>query len=803
MHFTLPTISIGRREKLRKSYLIALAAVLAFSSLLFQGVAVAGAPLSGAIFTGLEDGGQVNANHYADKRDVYLNAGPPPNAPQDSAGLPDGNYYFQVTDPSGKFLLSQDPVYCREFRVENGRIEEYVSIGRTYTAKGKTVPCYMDGWQYGKHDLGISVDHLAISIQLMPYKDTPNKGGVYKVWATPIEYFDGDPTKVDNGYRGGYFHGFIPGHSKTDNFKVKKGKQVPTPELKMCKFEDLNGNGAWDEGEQGISGWMFEVTDPLSVTNTYATGADGCVVIDVSVDGYYTITEEMPEGWSVTATIVNGVPVEPAQSVTLEVDSGEMMSYSVTFGNFECFEVSGHKYNDLNGNGQLDPNDPGIAGWGVTLYRSTDSIVWTEYASTTTDANGYYSFEVCEGGDFKVEEEDRSGWTPTSQTSFTFTGTSGTDQGPFEFLNFECFMVEGYKYEDMHGDGDWDEGDMGMEGWTINLYKMGAGGWQLIASTTTDSNGYYSFEVCEGGQFKVSEELHHAWQATSPADVIFCGESGKTQSVDFFNFKLGMICGTKWYDLNMNGVKDGDEQGIEGFKIELYKNGDLYATTTTDENGRYCFNDLRPGNYEVKEVMPNNPDDYWIWVQTYPEGSWLFEPLLSSTRTCDTDFGNIVEYTGGLTWGYWKTHTGLDAPEKDPAYDLLPDYPMEVDVEMPDGDYLVDNVYDAKYVYDGAGDYPASCSGDCRSLFRAQLLGLHMNLLKFTDMGDAVYEYEGDPYSGMTVQEIYEAAIDLLTDGMYHDFESFQQTLDRINNNGHADPGEHVLIMVTPPAPEY
>ena len=181
---------------MKKSYLILLAVALAISSLLFQGMAVAGAPLSGAIFTGLEDGGQVNANHYADKRDVYLNAGPPPNAPQDSAGLPDGNYYFQVTDPSGKKLLSEDPVKCREFRVKGGVFWEYVSKNETYMngngKKAKVVPCYMDGWQHGKHDTGFSIDHNSLTIQLMPYKNTPNRGGVYKAWATPIEFFEGD-----------------------------------------------------------------------------------------------------------------------------------------------------------------------------------------------------------------------------------------------------------------------------------------------------------------------------------------------------------------------------------------------------------------------------------------------------------------------------------------------------------------------------------------------------------------------------------------------------------------------------------
>ena len=70
-------------------------------------VAVAcGGPLPGAIFTTMPDGSRVNANIYTNAYDVYLDGGPGPNAPPGAAGLPEGDYYFQVTDPSGKKLLS-------------------------------------------------------------------------------------------------------------------------------------------------------------------------------------------------------------------------------------------------------------------------------------------------------------------------------------------------------------------------------------------------------------------------------------------------------------------------------------------------------------------------------------------------------------------------------------------------------------------------------------------------------------------------------------------------------------------------
>ncbi|MHC4574097.1 MAG: hypothetical protein ACYS76_08190 [Planctomycetota bacterium] len=83
-------------------------------------------PLPGAIFTTLEDGSRVNANIYEAMEDVYLDGGPPQNAPSTAAGLPEGDYYFQVTDPSGKVLLSLDPVKCRRFHVNAYGVIDYV-----------------------------------------------------------------------------------------------------------------------------------------------------------------------------------------------------------------------------------------------------------------------------------------------------------------------------------------------------------------------------------------------------------------------------------------------------------------------------------------------------------------------------------------------------------------------------------------------------------------------------------------------------------------------------------------------------
>src|SRR5713226_1572826 len=139
-----------------RKVLASLSVVLA---VLFLASVPAYAQLSGAIFTTNSNGSEVNGNIYPSKDAVYLDGGPPPGAPQTAAGLPNGTYVFQVTDPSGKHLLSTDAAKCRQFTVLNGIITGVVNVG---------------GCQ---HATGTDADEPgAVTVQLIPYLDTPNNG---------------------------------------------------------------------------------------------------------------------------------------------------------------------------------------------------------------------------------------------------------------------------------------------------------------------------------------------------------------------------------------------------------------------------------------------------------------------------------------------------------------------------------------------------------------------------------------------------------------------------------------------------
>jgi SdrD B-like domain len=93
-------------------------------------------------------------------------------------------------------------------------------------------------------------------------------------------------------------------------------------------------------------------------------------------------------------------------------------------GPFAPVSVSGVVYNDLNGNGVPDPGEPGLAGSTVDLLNSANTII----SSTTSDANGDYSFSISSSGSFTLEEIVPGGFfqtQPGPPGTYSFTTTSG------------------------------------------------------------------------------------------------------------------------------------------------------------------------------------------------------------------------------------------------------------------------------------------------------------------------------------------------------------------------------------------
>jgi len=263
----------------------------------------------GAIFTTLPNGDEVNFNIYDAKEDVYLDGGPGPGAPQTAAGLDDGVYVFQVTEPSGKTLLSTDPAKCRRFVVSTGIIIGVVPTGGC------------------EHVTGVDIDHGAVTVQLMPYLDTPNNGGEYKAWVTSEDDFLlgcaalGVPNGLDVVNCGpktqGNAHGFIPRHSKTDNFKVGVHNNLEID----TRFYDENGNL--------LDGRAVTWNDTLGSSNTKYSYQDvGLGVlhfahIEAVEQGFHKVTVENQPGCTVTKFFSDSVEMSGPGTIIVQVKNND------------------------------------------------------------------------------------------------------------------------------------------------------------------------------------------------------------------------------------------------------------------------------------------------------------------------------------------------------------------------------------------------------------------------------------------------------------------------------------------------
>jgi hypothetical protein len=143
------------------------------------------------------------------------------------------------------------------------------------------------------------------------------------------------------------------------------------------------------------------------------------------------------------------------------------------------------------------------------------------------------------------------------------------------------------------------------------------------------------------------------WQQTYPAAPgtysVTLAMGDQAFDLNFGN-RAGSIRGLKWYDRDLDGVKDDEELGLANWTIYLDANGNGSLdngekSTTTDADGNFAFLDVLPGPYTVAEVLKPN------WVQTYPAapGSHTFTLELAEQRV-GVDFGNSISSIGGVVW---------------------------------------------------------------------------------------------------------------------------------------------------------
>ena len=264
-----------------------------------------------------------------------------------------------------------------------------------------------------------------------------------------------------------------------------------------------------------------------------------------------------------------------------------------------------------------------------------------------------------------VDGSNQAG-TPVGYKSKLLPGGTGTGgsyycgyKAPykqFEPCSKQTVSLGNFVWNDYDGDGKKDENEYGLPGVTVRLYRDNGNGdnnlpTTPIATTETNSQGFYQFTGLEEGKYHASITILPGFTRTGdsttsfnpdnnvdndnnavypadarPGEQIYTGVITLTAGEEPTEDKDGngpdgnntldlAICGNMaigdfvWDDKNGNGIQDAGEPGINGAVVRiLYPDGVttwFEKTHTWDgRDGYYDFTNLGPGTFKLTFETP-------------------------------------------------------------------------------------------------------------------------------------------------------------------------------------------------------
>ena len=385
-------------------------------------------------------------------------------------------------------------------------------------------------------------------------------------------------------------------------------------------YRDDNRSNSLNGGEAGYPEQTVQLLDKdgqvIKTTKTDANGnysfdnlPDGTYSVKVVKDGALTDLEQTEDP--------DGAKDSASEPITLDEDNPTKKN--VNFGYVPDYFIKGTIYRDGNRSGALDAGEKLYEGVTVNLVGADGTVV----ATTTTDADGTYSFDKLPAGTYTVtvaQDGPIAGLEQTGDPDATKDNSSepitlNNDNPSTTDVNFGYIAdnsLSGTVYRDDSRNGDQDGTEPGYSGVTVQL--LDASG-NVVATTTTDTNGTYSFSKLPDGTYSVKVvkdgELADTEQTEDPdatkdnaSEPVTLGEDNPTKDhIDFGYVPDYSIHGLVYRDGDRDETHGVTEKGYANQTVELRdKDGKVVATTTTDANGAYSFEKLPAGDYTVKVV---------------------------------------------------------------------------------------------------------------------------------------------------------------------------------------------------------
>lgn len=224
-------------------------------------------------------------------------------------------------------------------------------------------------------------------------------------------------------------------------------------------------------------------------------------------------------------SIGNPIPEDNTDHVANDTDPTDDATTTLT----AAAAIQGVVWHDVDADGVIDATEVGIPGVTVQLYDSLGNLVATTTTSSTpvtyagvTYPVGTYLFTDLPPGNYTIIELQTgpilnwestadadtppgTGATPDDYNEIAVVGlTEGEVRTNQNFGERYAGLIQGFVYLDPNGDGSNTVppggGDTGIQNVTVLLYDSTG---TLVATTTTDANGYYQFPNLPDGTYTV------------------------------------------------------------------------------------------------------------------------------------------------------------------------------------------------------------------------------------------------------------------------------------------------------------
>ena len=440
------------------------------------------------------------------------------------------------------------------------------------------------------------------------------------------------------------------------NLEQDYGYFTPATVIGRVYFDE-NGNGVQDPGEAPIVGLNVEITDSLGNLHVAVTDANGDYTVEVPPGSTIVQLDETDPDYPTGFIQTDGTDPTTVTAVAgITVNAGRDGFY---IGN----SLGDTVYFDDDGSGLQNGAEAGIPNVTVTLTPPAGVDLGAGFGNditTTTDANGNYSFVGLPDGSYTVSVQQPGGSTQTqdpneggvcvtcdnSSTVALSGGTANNDQDFGYQNNVPTGTVGDLIFNDANGNGVFDAGDSPLAGIQVEIcgdLDDDNGTVNTCRVETTLANGLYLFgdglnpdgtanaadvglPETDGSEVYTVTILNPPAGQTNSADPdnglpnfsqLTLSAGGGNLDQDFGYFDPAFVTGFLYFDANGDGIFNGSDTPLVAVDVIVTDSAGNIQVVTTDASGNYTAS-VPPGSTTVNV---DNTDPQFPLNVTQTEGT--------------------------------------------------------------------------------------------------------------------------------------------------------------------------------------